>query len=85
MRSESTEPWPNRSSELRLSLLEAQASARSGPVKLGLPLVHCPDFPGLAECKMTELPLAQSQLREFLSTQRGANDRPQRSLRVREG
>ena len=69
MRNESTEPWPNRSSELSLSLLEAQASTRSGPAKLGLLLVHCPDFPGLAGCKMTELPLAQSQLRELLSTQ----------------
>ena len=68
MRNESTELWPNRPSELRLSLLEAQASTRSGPVKLGLPLVHRPDFSGLAR-KMTEPPLAQSQLRELLSTQ----------------
>ncbi len=88
--SESTEPWPNRSSELRLRLLEALVSTGSGPVKLGFPVVHCPDTPGLA-CKMTELPLAQSQLREFLSTEAAleastaANDRPQRSSRVLAG
>ena len=40
---------------------------------------------GESHREMTELPLAQSQLREFLSTQLGANDRPQRSSRVPAG
>ena len=81
-RNGSIEPWLSRSNDPMLN--PQKMSTGSGPVKLGLPLERCPDFPGLT-CKMTELPLAQSQLREFLSTQLGANDRPQRSPRVLAG
>ena len=51
--------------------------------------MHCPDVPGLArQVACPSVFLAQSQLREFLSTEAAleastaANDRPQRSSRV---